>query len=164
MLAARGFKLAARWQLLSSQVGIPPADDRRIPMINKHALLLAVLIPGIAGLAGCNDRDADDAVVPATTTPAAVDAAPAAPMAADATPADAMPADSMAGHDMSAMGNERMFADMDKNKDGSVTPDEMMDSEMLHQHFSVADSDGNGMLSEAEVIKHRADMAAAASK
>ena len=132
-------------------------------MINKHALLLAVLIPGIAGLAGCNDRDADDAVVPATT-PAVVDAAPAAPMAADAMPAGAMPADSMAGHDMGAMGNERMFADMDKNHDGGVTPDEMMDTEMLHQHFSVADSDGNGMLSEAEIMKHRADMAAAPAK
>ena len=53
------------------------------------------------------------------------------------------------------------FAEMDKNSDGGVTQDEMSDADMLHQHFSVADADGDNKLSEAEIMKHRADMAAA---
>lgn len=126
-------------------------------MINKHAVLLAVLIPGLAVLAGCNDRDADDTAAPVATTPAA-------PMPAEPMPAADMPADSMSDHDMAAMGKEMSFADMDKNHDGGVTHEEMMDTDMLHQHFSVADADGDGKLSEAEIMKHRADMAAAPAK
>ena len=127
-------------------------------MINKHAVLLALLIPGLAVLVGCNDRDGDDAATPA------VAAAPADAMPAEPAPADPMPAGDMAGHDMATMGHEMSFADLDKNHDGGVTHDEMVDTEMLHQHFSVADADGDGKLSEAEVIKHRADMAAAPAK
>ena len=52
------------------------------------------------------------------------------------------------------------FADMDKNKDGGVSKDELADTEMLHQHFAEADKDGNGSLSQAEVDGHRAAMAA----
>ncbi len=133
-------------------------------MINKHAVLLAVLIPGLAVLAGCNDRDADDTAAPVATTPAPADTTPAAPMPADPMPAADMPADSMSDHDMAAMGKEMSFADMDKNHDGGVTHEEMMDTDMLHQHFSVADADGDGKLSEAEIVKHRADMAAAPAK
>lgn len=133
-------------------------------MINKHAVLLAVLIPGLAVLAGCKDRDADDTVAPVATTPAPADATPAASMPAEPMPAADMPADSMSDHDMAAMGKEMSFADMDKNHDGGVTHDEMMDTDMLHQHFSVADTDGDGKLSEAEIMKHRADMAAAPAK
>ncbi len=131
-------------------------------MINKHTVLLAVLIPGLAVLAGCNDRDADDTVAPIViTTPAPADGLPAQPMPAANMPADTMPGHDMPGHDMAAMGNEKSFADMDKNRDSGVTQDELMDTEMLHQHFSVADSNGDGNLSEAEIMKHRADMAAA---
>ncbi|MDQ3040439.1 MAG: hypothetical protein M3R16_11670 [Pseudomonadota bacterium] len=117
-------------------------------MINKHAVLLALLIPGLAVLAGCNDRDGDDVVAPVATT----------------TPAEPMPAEPMPGQDMAAMGNEMSFANMDKNSDGGITHDEMMDTEMLHQHFSVADANSDGKLSEDEVMKHRADMAAAPAK
>lgn len=132
-------------------------------MINKNLLLLAVLIPGLAVLAGCKDHDGDDTVAPvATTTPA--EPMPAEPMPAADMPADTMPADSMSGHDMAAMGNEMSFADMDKNHDGGVTHDELMDTDMLHQHFSVADTNSDGKLSEAEIMKHRADMAAAPAK
>lgn len=158
--------MTAQWRLLASQAGISPTDYWRIPMINKHAVLLAVLIPGLAVLSGCKDRDANDTVAPvATTTPAApADAMPPAPMPADPMPAANMPADTMPGHDMAAMGNEMSFADMDKNHDGSVTKEEMMDTDMLHQHFAVADTNGDGKLSEAEITKHRADMAAAPAK
>ncbi len=141
-------------------------------MINKHAVLLAVLIPGLAVLAGCNDRDADDAVAPVATAPAdnmPAEPMPAAPMPADNMPANNMPgnnmpADNMAGHDMAGMGNEMSFADMDKNRDGGVTHDELMDTDMLDQHFSVADTNSDGKLSDAEIMKHRADMAAAPAK
>lgn len=117
-------------------------------MLNKHTLLLAVLIPGLAGLAACSRNDADDAAAPVTTTtPAAADNMPAQPMPADPAPAMA--------------NNEMSFAEMDKNSDGGVTHDEMSDADMLHQHFSVADTNGDNKLSEAEIAKHRADMAAA---
>lgn len=117
-------------------------------MLNKHTLLLAVLVPGLAGLAACSRNDADDVAAPVSTP---------APAAADTTPAQPIPADpnpSMATSELS-------FAEMDKNKDGGVTHDEMSDADMLHQHFSVADADGDNKLSEAEITKHRADMAAA---
>lgn len=117
-------------------------------MLNKHALLFAALIPGLAGLSACSRNDADDVAAPVTTTtPAAADTTPAQPMPADPSP--------------SMGGNELSFAQMDKNADGGVTHDEMSDTDMLHQHFAVADADGDNKLSEAEIAKHRADMAAA---
>ncbi|MEO6226677.1 MAG: hypothetical protein ABIO61_02320 [Thermomonas sp.] len=137
--------------------------------MNKHTVLLAVLIPGLAVLAGCKGNDADDNVPPVAVT-APADTMPAQPMPADAMPATNMPADgmqadaNMPAHDMGAMGKEMSFADMDKNHDGGVTADELMDSDMLHQHFSTADSNADGKLSEAEIMKHRADMAAMPAK
>jgi len=117
-------------------------------MLKKHTILLAVLIPGMTLLAACTRNDADDTVAPVTTTtPAPADSMSAPPM-----PADPMP----------AMGNDEIsFADMDKTRDGGVTRDEMSDTDMLHQHFSVADADSDDKLSDAEIMKHRADMAAA---
>lgn len=113
-------------------------------MLNTHALLLAVLIPGFAGLAACSRNDADDVAAPVTT----------------AAPADGMPAQPLPGDPNPSMSsNELSFAQMDKNADGGVTHDEMADTDMLHQHFSVADADGDNKLSEAEIAKHRADMA-----
>lgn len=117
-------------------------------MLNKHTLLLAVLVPGLAGLAACSRDDANADAAPVTTT---------APAAADTMPAQPMPADP----DPSIATNELTFAQMDKNGDGGVTHDELSDADMLHQHFSVADADGDNKLSEAEITKHRADMAAA---
>jgi len=120
-------------------------------MINKNTILLALLIPGLAGLTACNRNAADDTVAPVTTAPAPADSMPAQPMPADPMPANPMP----------PTGNEMSFADMDKNRDGGVTHDELSDADMLHQHFSVADANGDNTLSDAEIMKHRADMAAA---
>ena len=53
------------------------------------------------------------------------------------------------------------FEDMDKNKDGGIAKDELATTEMLSQHFSAADKDGDGKLSKSEVDNHRAEMAAA---
>ena len=122
----------------------------------KTTLLVALLMPGLALLASCDRTpDADDTATPpaaAKPTPA-----PAPP------PASTAPADTMTAAQMAAM-PEMSFADMDKNHDGKLTKDELAPTDMLAQHFSVADADGNGALSEAEVTKHRADMAAAPAK
>jgi len=144
-------------------------------MINRHTALLAVLIPGLVVLAGCNGKDAEDTVTPVAVTapvpagsmeaPMPTDSMPSNSMPAAGMPADGMHADAaMGGHDMGAMGKEMSFTEMDKNRDGGVTADEMMDTDMLHQHFSVADSNGDSKLSETEITKHRADMAAAPAK
>lgn len=117
----------------------------------KTTVMFALLMPGLATLAACNQPDTamDDAA-----TPPATDAMPA-----DTMPADTMPADTMPGHDMAMMGDDMTFAEMDKNSDGGVSMDELSATDMLHQHFSVADADGNGKLSDAEISKHRSDMA-----
>ena len=122
----------------------------------KTPVLFALLTPGLALLAACDRApDADDtAKAPVAEMPAPAPTPAAAPMPAESMPAGSMP----------AAGGEMAFADMDKNHDGKLTKDELAPTEMLSQHFSVADSDGNGSLSEAEVTKHRADMAAAPAK
>ncbi len=119
-------------------------------MIHKNSLMLALLIPFLATVSACKGHDADDAApaaVPATATTPPADAAPA-PMAPSAMPA--------------AAAGDTPFADLDKNHDGSLTKDELPDGEMLKDHFSKADTNGDGKLSEAEVASHRAAMAAAA--
>lgn len=47
------------------------------------------------------------------------------------------------------------FDDMDTNNDGSLSQDELSDTNPLRQNFSAADKDGNGMLSRAEVDAQR---------
>lgn len=115
-------------------------------MNTKTTVLYALLVPGLLTLAACDRAGSDDAA-----TPPVADTVPAepAPPPVDTTPDAA----AMTGDDLS-------FAQMDANSDGSVTMDEMSPTDMLHQHFSVADADGDGKLSEAEVTQHRADMAA----
>ena len=121
-------------------------------MKKNNLLILAVALSTTMFMGACN-RDAG-APPPAadTTTPAEP-----APMPAEPAPMPAEPAPAPATATDSGMS----FADMDKNKDGGIALDELADTEMLYQHFSVADTDGDGKLSQAEVDKHRADMAAA---
>ena len=124
-------------------------------MIRKHSLMLALLVPMLAMVSACKGHDADDAApapVPAAdaTTPPPVVAPAPAPMAPAAMPAAATV--------------DTPFADLDKNHDGSLTKDELPDGEMLKDHFSKADTNGDGKLSETEVASHRAAMAAAAPK
>ncbi|MGV8923707.1 MAG: hypothetical protein ACOH1L_10245 [Thermomonas sp.] len=123
-------------------------------MNKKHALLVAMLIPGLAVLAACNDRDADDAVAAdATTAPASADSVPAAPM-----PVATMPAPE------ADMGNGISFAGMDKNQDGAITKDELADTDTLYQKFSAVDTDRDGKLTQAEFIWHLAEMKATPAK
>ena len=121
-------------------------------MNKNNLLMLAVALSTTMFMGACN-RDVG-APPPAadTTTPAEP-----APMPAEPAPMPAEPAPAPAAATDSGMS----FADMDKNKDGGITLDELADTEMLHQHFTEADTNSDGKLSEAEVDKHRADMAAA---
>ncbi|MEG3190866.1 MULTISPECIES: hypothetical protein [Novilysobacter] len=111
-----------------------------------HNLLFALTVPALAMLAAC-DREAAEGDYAA---PAAADTAPvvATTRPEAATPPEAIDSDTDAW----------AFAEMDTNQDGGIAMDELSDDQMLHQHFSVADADGDGVLSEAEVDKHRADM------
>jgi hypothetical protein len=124
-------------------------------MSTKHTVLLAALIPGLALLTACN-RNVDDTnptpTAETTPAPAATDTAPPEPTPTEPMPAETAPAA------MPSTGSELAFADMDKNHDGGITKDELADSDTLYEHFSAADSDGDGKLSEAEVSKHRAEM------
>ncbi|MFD0738877.1 hypothetical protein ACFQZQ_06240 [Lysobacter koreensis] len=121
-------------------------------MNRKSHTLLALLLPGLALLAACDRApSADDAATP----PPVATSAPAP------APADPMPPAPMPMPAASPPAAELMFAEMDKNKDGGIAKDELAATDMLFEHFSVADGDGDGKLTEAEVSKHRADMAAA---
>lgn len=115
-------------------------------MKRNNPLLLVPAIATALSLAACAPAptpEVDTAASPMTEpAPAATE-----PMPSAATPAP-------------PMDSGMSFAEMDKDGDGNVLREELAESEMLYQHFSVADSDGNGQLSEAEVEQHRADMAA----
>lgn len=140
----------------------------------RITVLTALLVPGLAMLAACDKNKGMDeegtppaAAAPADTTAPADNSMPADTTPASTTPA---PADNMQGDAMSSSsdsgmtGGDKTFAEMDKNHDGSVTKDELDPSDMLYQHFSVADANGDGKLSEDEIAKHRADMAANPAK
>ena len=128
--------------------------------------MLALLAPVIAVLPACNRSPPttdDMAVPPAATTPPAETAPAATPY--DTTPAPATDAATTTPPPSTAAGNDTSagltFEQMDKNHDGGITPDELSPTEMLYEHFSAADTDGDGQLSADEIVKHRADMAAA---
>ena len=123
-------------------------------MEKKHALMLTMLITGLAMLAGCNKRDETDAIGPdVTSTPALAEGASAAPM-----PVATMPSPD------SKIGDGASFAEMDKNHDGGVTKDELMDTDTLYQQFSAVDTDHDGKLSQTEIIWHAAEMKAKPAK
>lgn len=134
----------------------------------KSTALFALLVPSLAMLAACNrappaDETTTTPTPAAMSEPPAADTMPAATPPAETPPAATPPADSMASMPGMA-GDEMSFASMDKNHDGGVTKDELTATDMLHQHFSVADANADGKLSEAEATKHHADMAAAPAK
>ena len=134
-------------------------------MKSQNRLILAVALSSALFVSACHrDNDSDDAATVATPAPATV-AAPAEatlppPATSAATPAPATTAAAPAASTTTPVDSGLAFAAMDKNGDGGISKDELSDTEMLYQHFSAADTDGNGKLSSAEVDTHRAEMAA----
>lgn len=101
----------------------------------KHqALLLGCAITALLGAGGChrNDDDSSRTGTAATTT------VPVATPASDGTAGTVT------------------FDQMDKNHDGSLTPDELADSDPLKQHFTDVDTNGDGKLAADEVGNYRA--------
>jgi hypothetical protein len=118
----------------------------------SRLLPLALAMAGTLALAACDrDRDAGYGAEP--------ERADVPGLPADPTPAPAMP-DPAAPPVDSGM----TYAEMDRNGDGGITRDELDAGEMLYQHFDVADTDGDGVLSQAEVDAHRAEMEMASGR
>jgi len=126
----------------------------------RSPLILIFAVATALSFTACDRPETPD--VDTTATPAPEPAPPAA-MPEPTTPEPATvpeptpPAPTTAA---TPTDSGKSFAELDKNGDGGVSRDELADTEMLHQHFSEADTDKNGKLSSAEVEKHRADMAA----
>jgi hypothetical protein len=127
----------------------------------QNKLFLALALSSALLMTACKrDKDADDTAATAsadTTMPsAATSAMPAESTVAPAPATSVAPAASAT----TPVDSGLSFAAMDKNGDGGISKDELADTEMLYQHFSAADTDGDGKLSSAEVDAHRAEMAA----
>ena len=133
-------------------------------MTSHHRILLPFAIAAVLATAACN-RDADDADTTADTAAADTTTAPADPAAVPSPATDAMAGDPAAAPmptpaDPAAQASATVtVAANDKNADGGVSMDELPPGSVLHEHFSAADTDGNGMLSQAELDKHDSDMA-----
>ncbi|HEY0660371.1 MAG TPA: EF-hand domain-containing protein [Lysobacter sp.] len=113
-------------------------------------ILTVVLATAVLAVACKKPEETPAAIPPAATEPAPAPAVTEpVPVPAPETPPPATATDS-----------GMSFDDMDKNKDGGITKDELADTEMLSQHFAAADKDGDGKLSKPEVDAHRAEMAA----
>jgi len=126
-------------------------------------LILAVALTSALFASGCKrDNDSDEATTAATaaTVAAPAEATVPPPAMSTAEPAPASTAAAPAATTTAPVDSGLAFAAMDKNGDGGISKDELSDTEMLYQHFSAADTDGNGKLSSQEVDTHRAEMAA----
>ncbi len=139
--------------------------------MKTRTFLLPLAIASVLAATACNREEAPADPVAAPADPAtptdtmATD--PAAPPAMDPAmsgttpPASASESDPMmppAGPVTSA--STATVATHDTNKDGGLSMDELPQDDILRQHFSAADGDGNGMLSQEEIDKHNTDMAA----
>ncbi len=111
--------------------------------MKSNTLLPLALALSVSLFATACKRDADVTPSAEPAEPAAVETA-AAPDKQGPPPSPPMPAPAPAAR---AMDSGMTFAVMDKNGDGGITRDELADTEMLHQHFSAADNDGDGKLS-----------------
>ncbi|GAB3340843.1 hypothetical protein [Marilutibacter aestuarii] len=127
-------------------------------MNTRSKLLLAMLVPGMALLSACTpDTDTEaDVMAPDAVSEADTMAPPPVTDATEPVPGDMTPADGMDAPPPM----EKSFAELDANMDGGVTQDELAPTDMLYEHFPVADADGDGTLTEAEITQHRSDMAA----
>jgi hypothetical protein len=120
-------------------------------MKQKTLPILVVLLATAVLAVACKKTEETTITPPAATEPAPAPAPEAPPPATEPMPAATPPAE--------AVDSGMSFDEMDKNKDGGITKDELADAEMLSQHFATADKDGDGKLSKSEVEGHRAEMA-----
>ena len=107
--------------------------------LNK-TIAIAFAISAAVAMSGCHRDEADEADHATATIPA--------------------PAPAPASTISSAAPTSQPFDQMDKNHDGSITPDELDDSNPLKQHFPEADTNGDGKLSADEVTKYNAEASA----
>lgn len=114
-------------------------------------ILSGILVSGCAGT-----PESEEAAMEAATAPAST-SADAGTQQPPATSGDAAPASATMSPAIPT-DTGQAFADMDVNKDGSLTRDEVVNNEMLKRHFAQVDMDGNGTLSQAEVDAHRSEM------
>ena len=118
------------------------------------AMLCAALL-----LAACNREPAATAQAPAAKPAPA--AAPAVPMDTQTVGAPApVPVPESQEIATVAADSGKSFSELDANGDGALTIDELPATEMLNQHFVIADNDGDGRLTPTEVDTHRSQMAA----
>lgn len=159
-------------------------------MKSAHSSLLALAIAAALTFTACNrqgEAPADAAPAPDAATPAdggmAADGASTDGMAADGSATGSMATDPAAPPPMTPatgdMGSDTTpgtgtnpmtppdtstapasVTANDRNADGGLSMDELPQGDALREHFSAADGDGNGMLSQAEIDKHNADKAA----
>lgn len=116
-------------------------------------ILIVFLATAMLSVACKKAEETPVATPPAATEPAPAPAPETPPPATEPMPTTPAPA--------TATDSGMSFEDMDKNKDGGITKDELADTEMLSQHFATADKDSDGKLTKSEVDAHRAEMAAA---
>lgn len=124
-------------------------------MKQKTLPILAVFLATAVLAVGCKKTETEINPPPAAST----EPAPAPPAETPPPVTEPMPTTTPAPS-ATPTDSGMSFADMDKNKDGGITKDELADTEMLSQHFATADKDGDGKLSQSEVDAHRAEMAA----
>lgn len=98
----------------------------------RIVLMAPLLVTALAACAGMPESDTTDTA----------SAMPEATSGPGATPSDP----------------GQTFADMDANRDGRLSQDEVSGNPMLTAHFSNADTDADGALSPAEVEAHRTQM------
>ena len=133
-----------------------------------NASILGMALVAAVAMTACNraDETASTYDEPAATTdqPAATSTTPAAtatPTQVAGTNTAATDAEAPTSTAPVAAANTMadattLFDDMDVNNDSGISQDELPDSHPLRQAFTVVDSDGNGLLSRAEVDSYRA--------
>lgn len=124
--------------------------------MNAKLLLPVGILSGMLATGCAGSPDSEQAAMEAATAPAST-SADAGMQQPPATSGDAAPAAATMSPAIPT-DTGRSFADMDVNRDGSLTRDEVVNNEMLSRHFAQVDMDGNGKLSQAEVDAHRSDM------
>lgn len=129
-------------------------------MKQKTLPILVVALATAMLAVACQKTEETPTTTPPAETAATPTPAPETPPPVTETPPPATEPTPSTMASAEPVDSGMSFEDMDKNKDGGIAKDELASTEMLSQHFSAADKDGDGKLSKTEVDGHRAEMAA----